>query len=66
LAEAKKKEQAAERARLLEEHNKAKEGREAYFKGRKKERAVHMKKTKSGQPVLSNMIGRMLAKLEKD
>jgi hypothetical protein len=66
MAEAKKKEQAAERARLLEEHNKAKEGREAYFKGRKKERAVHMKKTKSGQPVLSNMIGRMLAKLEKD
>ena len=44
----------------------AKEGRDAYFKGRKKDKAMHMKKTKSGQPVMSNMLAGMLKKLEND
>lgn len=66
VAEARKKEQQAERDRLAEEHKKAKEGRDAYFKGRKKDKQMHMKRTKTGQPVMSNMIKGMLAKLEKD
>jgi hypothetical protein len=65
-ADKKKQAEELERKRLIEEAEKAKAARDAYFKGRKKDRAMHMKKTAKGQPVLKNMINGMLAKLQKD
>jgi hypothetical protein len=65
-ADLKKQAEEEERQRQKEEAEKAKAARDAYFKNRKKDRAMHMKKTAKGQPVLKNMIQGMLAKLQKD
>ncbi|KCV71392.1 hypothetical protein, variant [Fonticula alba] len=66
IAETKKQEVAEQRERELTEREERRAARSEKIRERERARSIHAKKTRGGQPKLSNQIGLLLEKIQRD